>query len=143
MKLIRCLNNEKMKKDAKILSSLKGVGEKTALHFLIEMGGDVKVFENDGKLIAAAGLDPTTYESGKYKGKNKISKRGNRHPRRVIWLMAVRVIICNQVFRAYYLKRGKEGLIYKMAVLATAHKLIRVIFSMLANERNFEPERGK
>lgn len=143
MKLIRCLNDEKMKKDTKLLTSMKGIGEKTALNFLIEMGGDVKVFESDKKLIAAAGLDPTVYESGKYKGKSRISKRGNRHLRRVIWLMAVRVIISNQVFREYYLKRRKEGLIYKMAVLATAHELIRVMFSMLVNERNFEPERRK
>jgi transposase len=143
MKLMRCLSGETMKKDMRILTSMKGIGEKTALNFLIEMGGDVKAFETDRKLIAAAGLDPTTYESGKYKGKSKLSKRGNRHLRRVIWLMAVRVIISNQAFRTYYLKRRKEGLIYKKAVLATAHKLIRVMFSMLAHERYFEPERRK
>jgi transposase len=57
--------------------------------------------------------------------------------------MTTEVIITSQVFRAYYFKRRKEGLIYKMAVLATAHKLIRVMFSMLINERHFELERGK
>jgi hypothetical protein len=40
-------------------------------------------------------------------------------------------------------KRRKDGLVYKMAVLATAHKLIRVMFSMLVNKRHFEPERRK
>jgi transposase len=143
MKLMRSLCDEKMKKDMEIITSMKGIGEKTALNFLIEMGGDVRLFNNDKKLIAAAGLDPITYQSGKYKGKSKISKRGNRHLRRVIWLMAVRVIISNDLFRAYFFKRRKEGLIYKMAVLATAHKLIRVMFSMLLNERYFEPERRK
>ena len=143
MKLIMDLSGEKIQRDAKILTSMRGIGDKTAFNFLIEMGGDIKAFEHDRKLIAAAGLDPTTYESGKYKGKSKISKRGNRHLRRVIWLMTTKVIINNQVFRSYYLKRRKDGLIYKMAVLATAHKLIRVMFSMLVNERYFEPERGK
>ena len=143
MKLIIDLSDEKIKRDAEILTSMRGIGDKTAFNFLIEMGGDIKAFENDRKLIAAAGLDPTTYESGKYKGQSKISKRGNRHLRRVIWLMTTKVIISNQVFRAYYLKRRKDGLIYKMAVLATAHKLIRVMFSMLVNERYFEPERRK
>ncbi len=143
MNLIKHLSGEKIKRDAEILTSMKGIGDKTALNFLIEMGGDIKAFENDRKLIAAAGLDPTTYESGKYKGKSKISKRGNRHLRRVIWLMTTKVIISNQVFRTYYFKRRKEGLIYKMAVLATAHKLIRVMFSMLVNEKYFEPERRK
>ncbi|HME44200.1 MAG TPA: hypothetical protein VKF36_16505, partial [Syntrophorhabdales bacterium] len=71
------------------------------------------------------------------------SKRGNRHLRRVIWLMTTKVIISNEVFRTYYFKRRKEGLIYKKAVLATAHKLIRVMFSMLVNQKCFEPERRK
>ncbi len=142
-RLMRRLVDEKIKKGMEILMSMKGIGEKTALSFLIEMGGDIGAFENDKKLIAAAGLDPTTYESGKYKGKSKISKRGNAHLRRVIWVMAVRVIIANDLFRAYFLKRRKEGLIYKMAVLATAHKLVRVMFTMLGNERYFEMERGK
>lgn len=137
------LAGEKMKRDTEILTSMKGIGDKTALNFLIELGGDIKAFENDKRLIASAGLDPSTHESGKYKGQSKISKRGNRHLRRVIWVMTTRVIVSNQVFRTYYFKRREEGLIYKMAVLATAHKLIRVIFSMLTNERYFEPERRK
>ena len=143
MNLIRDLSGEKIKRDAEILTSMRGIGDKTSLNFLIELGGDIKAFENDRKLIAAAGLDPTTHESGKYKGKSKISKRGNRHLRRVIWLMTTKVIISNEVFRTYYFKRRKEGLIYKMAVLATAHKLIRVMFSMLVNQKPFDAERRK
>jgi transposase len=142
-KVITRLSDEHMKRDAEILTSMNGIGDKTAFNFLIELGGDVRTFENDKKLIAAAGLDPTVHESGKYKGQSKISKRGNRHLRRVIWLMTTKVIISNEVFRAYYFKRRKDGLIYKMAVLATAHKLIRVMFSMLSNQRHFEPERRK
>ena len=143
MKIVVRLSDEKMKRDTEILTSMKGIGDKTAFNFLIELGGDIKAFENDKKLIAAVGLDPTTHESGKYKGQSKISKRGNRHLRRVIWLITTKVIISNEVFRAYYFKRRKDGLVYKMAVLATAHKLIRVMFSMLSNQRHFEPERRK
>ncbi len=143
LKRMRTLCDEKMKKDVEILTSMKGVGVKTAPNFLIEMGGDIRVFGDDKKLIAAAGLDPTTYESGKYKGQSKISKRGNCHLRRVIWLMTVRVIISNKVFREHYFRRRQEGLIYNMAVLVTANKLIRVMFSMLTHERCFELERRK
>ena len=133
-KLLMSLCNERIREDTEILCSMRGIGENTAMNFLVEMGGDIEIYENDKKLIAAAGLDPTTYESGKYKGKSKISKRGNRHLRRVIWLMTTRVITNNEVFRAYFFKRRKEGLPYKKAVLATAHKLIRVIFSMLSQK---------
>lgn len=95
-------------------------------------------YENDKKLIAAAGLDPSTYQSGKYEGSSKISKRGNRHLRRVIWLMARGVVFSNDLSRAYFYKRKGDGLCYKMAILATAHKLIRVMFSMLVHQTYFE-----
>ena len=131
-----------MKKDIGILTSIKGIGETTAMNFLIEMGGDVGLYKNDKKLIAAAGLDPSTYQSGKYEGSSRISKRGNRHLRRVIWLMTKTVVFSNDLFRAYFYRRKSEGLCYKMAILATAHKLIRVMFAMLVHQTCFE-ERGK
>ena len=131
---------EKMRRDRDILTSMKGIGEKTAVNFLIEMGGDIKQFESHKKVIAMAGLDPALYQSGKIDKKGKISKRGNRHLRRVIWLMTTKVIQFNERFKQYYLKRIKDGLPYKKAVLATAHKLIRVIFSMLTNKTLFNPK---
>jgi transposase len=127
----------KMRRDMDILTSMKGVGEKTAMNFLIEMGGEIKQFESHKKLIAMAGLDPALYQSGKIDRKGKISKRGNRHLRRVIWLMTTKVIQFNERFKQYYLKRIQDGLPYKMAVLATAHKLIRVMFAMLTNKTLF------
>jgi transposase len=135
--LLTNLLNQRMKNDMEIICSIKGIGENTAMNFLIEMGGDVEMYENDKKLIAASGLDPSTHKSGKYEGKSRISKRGNRHLRRVIWLMATRVIISNNLFRTYFYKRRNEGLPYKMAVLATAHKLIRIMFVMLSRKTYF------
>jgi transposase len=130
----------KIQGDRDILTSMKGIGEKSAVNFLIEIGGDMKQFETHKKVIAMAGLDPALYQSGKIDRKGKISKRGNRHLRRVIWIMATKVIQFNERFRQYYLKRIEDGLPYKMAVLATAHKLIRVIFAMLRNKTLFDPK---
>ena len=128
----------KIQGDMEILTSMKGIGEKSAMNFLIEMGGDIKQFESHKKVIAMAGLDPALYQSGKIDRKGRISKRGNRHLRRVIWLMTTKVIQFNERFKQYYLKRIKDGLPYKKAVLATAHKLIRVMFAMLRNKTLFD-----
>jgi len=84
-----------------------------------------------------AGLDPSVYQSGQYVGLSKISKLRNRHLRRIIWLMTVKVIQFEGYFRRYFEQRIKDGLLYKKAVLATAHKLIRVIFAMLSNKTLF------
>ena len=129
-----------MEKDINIMTSIKGIGDKTATNFLVEMGGDIKQFERSGKIIAMAGLDPAVYQSGKHEGKGRITKRGNRHLRRIIWMMTTSVIQYSDVFKVYYLKRRKEGLPYKKAVLATAHKLIRVIYAMLTQQTTFCPQ---
>ncbi|MGA2333722.1 MAG: transposase, partial [Syntrophales bacterium] len=120
----------KMRRDMDILTSMRGIGKK-------EVGRDVKEFESHKKVIAMAGLDPALYQSGKIDRKGKITKRGNRHLRRVIWVMTTKVIQFNVRFKQYYLKRIQDGLPYKMAVLATAHKLIRIMFAMLTNETQF------
>ena len=123
--------------DIDIMTSLRGIGEKTATNFLVEIGGDIRKFKDHKKLIAMAGIDPAIYQSGKHDGQGRITKRGNRHLRRVIWLMTVRVIQFNDCFRNYYKKRRQDGLPFKKAVLATAHKLLRVIFAMLTQRTPF------
>ncbi len=91
--------------DIDIMTSLRGIGEKTAANFLIEMGGDIRKFKDHKKLITMAGIDPAIYQSGKHDGQGRITKRGNRHLRRVIWLMTIRVIQFNDCFRQHYQKR--------------------------------------
>jgi transposase len=129
-----------MEEDINIMTSIKGIGDKTAANFLVEMGGDINNFECSGKIIAMAGLDPAVYQSGQHEGRGRITKRGNRHLRRIIWMMTTRVIQYTDIFKTYYLKRRKEGLPYKKAVLATAHKLIRVIYAMLTQRKTFCPQ---
>ena len=68
------LLNQRMKHDMELLCSIKGIGENTAMNFLIEMGGNVEMYENDKKLIAASRLDPSTYKSGKYEGRAESAK---------------------------------------------------------------------
>ena len=125
--------------DLKILQSIKGVGPNTAVPFLAEVG-EVKNFTSSKKLIAFAGLDPSIHQSGKFTGASKLSKRGNRHLRRAIYLMTTSVVSQNVFFKTYFLRRKKEGLPPQKALFAVAHKLIRVIFAMLSHRTYFKAE---
>jgi transposase len=127
----------RMQQDIQILTSARGIGDKSATNFLVEIGGSIRHYKSHKQLLAMAGIDPSVYQSGKYEGLGKISKRGNRHLRRIIWMMTVKVIQFNITFKQYFHKRIKDGLPYKKAVLATAHKLIRVVFAMLSNKTLF------
>ncbi len=125
-----------MIEDLKILMSIKGVNVKTAVPFLAELGG-IDRFSSYKKLIAFIGIDPAIYQSGKYNGAGKISKRGSRHLRKILYSMVMCVVRYNSFFRSYHLRRKAEGLPPKKALLATAHKLIRVIFAMLSHKTFF------
>jgi len=94
--------------DLKILQSIKGVDTNIAVPFLAEVG-EVKNFISSKKLIAFAGLDPSIHQSGKFLGVSKLSKRGNRHLRRAIYLMTTSVVSQNVFFKAYFLRRKKQG----------------------------------
>jgi transposase len=112
-------------------------GDSTGAAFLAEIG-DIANFSSYKSLIAYAGIDPTVFQSGKFEGTSRISKRGNRHLRRIVYLMAIGVIRCNAFFKSYFHKRRNDGLPFRKAVLATAHKLLRTIFAMLSHNSKFQ-----
>lgn len=126
-----------MIEDVAIITSIGGIGNTTASAFLAEVG-DYRVFPSHKHLIAFAGLDPSIHQSGKFEGKSRISKRGNRYLRHIVYLMTSCVVRQDNAFRAYYRRRRMEGLPYKKAILATAHKLVRVIFTMLSNKTAYQ-----
>ncbi len=123
--------------DIKIITSIGGITDTTASSFLAEIG-DYKAFPSYKHLIAFVGIDPSVRQSGKFEGKSRISKRGNRHLRHIVYLMTSCVVRQDNIFRAYYQRRRAEGLPFKKAILATAHKLVRIIFSMLQTKKTFE-----
>lgn len=122
--------------EMEIITSIDGIGDTTGAAFLAEIG-DIKNFSSHKSLLAFAGIDPTVFQSGKFQGTSRISKRGNRHLRRIIYLMTIGVIRCNAFFKSYFLKRKQDGLPFRKAVMATAHKLIRTIFAMLSHNSLF------
>ena len=123
-------------KELDIIRSIDGVNDITGSTFLAELG-NINTFNSYKHVIAFAGLDPSIHQSGQYEGRSTISKRGNRHLRRVIFLMTLCAVRSKNKFREYFLRRKQEGLPPKKAILATAHKLIRVIFAMLSNKTLF------
>jgi len=125
--------------ELEIIKSIDGVNNITGSTFLAELG-DPSDFKSYKSVIAFAGLDPSTRQSGQYEGPSRISKRGNRHLRRVIHLMTLCAVRSQNAFREYFLRRKAEGLPPMKALMATSHKLIRVIFAMLKNRMPFKKE---
>jgi len=138
--ITKLIDNEASKsfsKEIEILTSIPGIGRESAIYLMAELV-DIKRFAEWKKLIGFCGLDPVIKQSGKFRAQCKISKRGNTHARRIIWIMGGSVKRSCPYFRDYYLKKRAEGKSYKEGVIATSTKLLRVIYALLSKERNFQ-----
>ncbi|MGA1847693.1 transposase, partial [Deferribacter abyssi] len=118
------------------ITSIKGINDITAAHFLAEIK-DINRFANKGKLAAYAGIDPAIKQSGSMYSNGRISKKGSRSLRRILYLMASGVIKFNEYFRAYYLKKKEEGMPHRKAMIALCNKLVRVLYAMLTKKEVF------
>jgi transposase len=134
----------------KIIQSIPGIGEKIAATIISEIG-EIDRFNHPKKLVAFAGIDPSIFESGRFKGTvNRITKRGSSRLRHALFMAvkcAIRdsrkmkttdeVIPRNKKMRAFYDKKREEGKPYKVAVIACANKLLHWIYALLRTNSTF------
>jgi transposase len=126
-----------------LLRSIPGVGPLTAATILAEIG-DIQRFPSVKQLTAFAGLDPSVFESGTFKSKNnKISKRGSVYLRKALYQATVAGIsrqahgIRNPILFEYYQRKILEGKKPKVAIIATSHKLLRIIYGIWTHQTPF------
>lgn len=135
----------------KIIQSIPGIGEKIAATIISEIG-EIDRFNHPKKLVAFAGIDPSIFESGRFKGTvNRITKRESSRLRRALYLAvkcAIRdcrkkkttkdIIPRNKRLREFYDKKREEGKPYKVAVIACANKLLQWIYALLKSNSPFQ-----
>lgn len=131
-----------MKKNQKLLQTIPGIGPVWAPTILAEVLPVFHPEEKNGarKLVAAAGLDVRLNESGQYKGKGKMSKRGSRYLRTAaIQAAEVAALVAKDpMFRTVYEKQKAKGKKHLVAISHVANKLLHVVFSVLKNQKPYE-----
>jgi transposase len=123
--------------DSPILS-IPGISYNLGSVILSEIG-NIRNFANPSKLLAFAGLEPSTYQSGNYQAtKTSMVKRGSPYLRWAVLQAAKYVSRFDPTFRAYADKKLSEGKHYFVVLNHVGRKLIRVIFHLLKNNMAFE-----
>lgn len=118
------------------LKSIPDVGAATVCSLLCATG-DLRNFSSSGEVLKMIGMNVCEFSSGKWQGKRRISKRGDPKSRRYLYLAAVRSSRKNGIYRDKYCKmktRGKES---PVAFIAIASDLVRIMFSLVRDERTF------
>jgi transposase len=127
---------------ASYLMSIPGIGPLSAAVFLGELG-DPAHFHNARQIVKYAGYDPQESDSGSRIGRKFISKKGRWLLRKYLFFMSMRVVVLSSYFQEYYLRKletknrvGQQPRRKEM-LCAVAIKLIKVIFALLRDKREF------
>jgi len=119
----------------KILS-IPGIGIQSAAVIVAEYR-DIKSFDNTNKLLSFAGLEQSISQSGKQSFNGYMVKRGSPHLRYTLMNVAQTVATHNICFSNYYWKKRNEGKYHRVALSHVVKKLLRVIYYLEINNKEF------
>ncbi len=112
------------------ITTIPGLGFRMATMILAEVG-DFSRFDSPDKLLAYAGMSPSTYQSGQLKNcYPHMEKRGSRYLRYALFNATKYVCHWDTNFAAYLAKKRAQGKHYNVAISHAAKKLVRLIFAM-------------
>ena len=117
------------------LRSITGFGPVCSATLAAEIG-NLDRFEKEASLALYVGMTRLDNSSGNYVG-TKNTRQVNTHARAAMMTAAGRHIDYTPESRIYYDKKRAEGKTHNQAVRAFGRHLIRVIWSMLRQERNY------
>ena len=115
------------------LMEIKGIGLVTVSGFIAEVG-DIGRFDNPKQLQKLAGYAIVANDSGKHNGESRISYRGRKRLRYVLYEAAISLIGKNAEFKSiheYYRTRKENPLKKMQSVVAVACKILRVFYTIL------------
>lgn len=119
-----------LEREYRLLVSVPGIAETSALQIL----GELALLPEDRDIrqwVAYAGLDPSEHRSGEsVRKRTRLSRTGNRHLRRALYMPALTAIRWEPHLRGFYEHLVNRGKRKKQALLAVARKLLHAIYGM-------------
>lgn len=122
---------------------IKGVGIITAAGFVAEIG-DIARFDHPKQIQKLAGLNLKENSSGKHEGATKITKRGRKRLRCLLFQCMIPLIAKNQEFKEihkYYTTRTGNPLKKRQSMILLCCKLIRIFFTLMKKGIVYNPQK--
>lgn len=125
------------------ISSVPGLGEMTVAGILSEVGS-LTDYESPRQLIKLAGLTLRENSSGMHKGQKRISKRGRRRLRTLLYKAILPLIRNNEAFKLlyeHYTTRPENPLKGKQAITVLSTKLLKILHGLCTKQVHFDSGR--
>ena len=132
-------DNEELKRKLEYLTSIPGVSFVSAATVVGETLGFESIV-NAKQLASYAGYDVVLRESGNYKGKTRISKKGNSHIRAVLHMPSMTCVRCNPTLKQFYNRLKPNKAKPLVALVAVQRKLLILMYTLWKNEENYDAE---
>ena len=126
--------------DGRRLRRVPGIGRIHAATIRAELG-DVSRFTSVDQVVAYAGLEPRTRQSGAFVGQPKLSKRGPGALRHALYLATVVAVRCRAEWRTRYQRLLDRGRGKKEALAILSRALLKVIYHLLRTGASYDPAR--
>ncbi|ANU52920.1 IS110 family transposase [Acutalibacter muris] len=121
------------------LLTIPGISYRMGAMIIAEIG-DFSRFDSADKILAYAGMSPSTYQSGQLDNcYSHMEKRGSRYLRYALYNATKYVCHWDKSFGAYLAKKRSEGKHYNVALSHATKKLVRLIFAMEKSGRAYLP----
>ena len=122
------------------ITSIVGIGQRTSALLIVATEG-FKHFDNAKQLCSFFGLAPTETSSGtSLKGKRKISKIGNPLVRKKLYMCSLQASRYNKTCFDLYQRLLAKGKPKKLALIAVANKLLKIVFAIAKSELPYDKE---
>ena len=119
--------------------TIPGISYRMGAMIIAEIG-DFCRFDSADKILAYAGMSPSTYQSGQLDNcHSHMEKRGSRYLRYALYNATKYVCHWDKSFGAYLEKKRLEGKHYNVALSHATKKLVRLIFAMERSGRSYLP----
>ncbi len=125
------------------LQTVPGLGDKTIIDLLSEIGS-FSHYNHPHQLIKLAGLTLRENSSGQHKGQKRISKRGRRQLRALLFRVMIPMIRHNEAFRElheYYTIRQTNPLRKKQSIVVLCGKLLKILHAICTKHVAFDAQR--
>lgn len=133
-------DHPELKRSIELLETIPGIAKTTALRLLAEM--PVADKKHSAQSAAAyAGLSPKEHRSGTSVHRaTRISKSGNKHLRRSLYMPAICAIKHNPLVRALAERMAAAGKARMAIVAAAMRKLLMIAYGVLKSGKPFTPD---
>ena len=125
--------------EVELLKSFTGISDYSAIGLMLNIQC-VKRFKTVKKLASFFGLHPAVKVSGDGVSVVRMSKKGRKEPRQILFMVAMTAISKNPLISQIYQEHVRKGMKKMAAIGLCMHKILRVIYGMLKHNTSFDPE---